>query len=96
MCFDFYEVAKKVLEENGLFSYSTLDDEPLECDSLTFLSIVISIENDLSISVSEKLLTHYPTTYNEWVQFIEEAVKLNKEENFDEAEEDLDDSEEGF
>ena len=91
MHLDFSSVARKVLEENGLFSYNMLDDEPLECDSLTFLSIVISIENDLGISVSEELLTHYPATCNEWVQFIETAVKLSEEENFDETEDDLDD-----
>ena len=77
MQIDYREVAKKVLAENGQYLYGTLDDEPIDIDSVTFISIVVGIENELGINVSDTLLTEYPNTYNEYVSFIEKAVELS-------------------
>lgn len=93
---DYRKVAQKILSQNGIYSYDTLDDEPLECDSLTFISIIVGIENELSIIVDNSLLINYPQTYNEYITLIIRAVELyqdSKDQNGTDDEDDEDDEE---
>lgn len=82
---DYKEITKRILTENGIYPFDALEDEPLECDSLTFISIVVSIENELGKEVPDYLLVEYPKTYNEWVEFIK---NINEEQFKDEEDED--------
>ena len=64
------ELLQRILCDNGIYPISGLEDESLPCDSFTFLSIVIDIENTLNIRVDERMLKKCPNTYREWCEFV--------------------------
>lgn len=64
-----------VMEENGVYFFEDLMDEELDIDSLTFISIIVGIEEKLNIEIDNKLLIEYPKTYNDFIIFIEKALE---------------------
>ena len=88
---DYRQLTMDVLTENGIILFDTLEDEPLDYDSLTFISIVVTIENKLGFEVADELLKNYPVTYSEWVDFIKNAVELHEMEDGDEEDDEEDD-----
>jgi acyl carrier protein len=52
------EGLEEILLENGIVTDLNESDEPLEMDSITFASLVISIENQYGITVPSNMLLY--------------------------------------
>lgn len=52
------EGLEEILLENGIVTDLNESDEPLEMDSITFASLVISIENHYGITVPSNMLLY--------------------------------------
>lgn len=74
-------ILKEAMEENGVYFFENLMDEELDIDSLTFISIIVSIEEKLNIEIDNELLIEYPKTYNDFVQFAQKALGLYTEKH---------------
>ena len=59
-----------VLDQNGLFTNELESDTLLELDSLTLISIMISLENEFNISFPDDSLVEIPQTYQGLTQFV--------------------------
>jgi len=62
------------MEENGVIYYSEYEDSPLDMDSMTFISIIVSLENQFEIDISEEFLGKIPKTFQEFMKFASDAV----------------------
>ena len=47
---------KTILEQNGIFFYDDME-EILDLDSLTYVSILVELENEFQIDIPEQYLT---------------------------------------
>ncbi len=63
----------QVLEENGIYLSENLETY-LDIDSLTFMSILVGIEEEFKINIPEKYLTDMATSISEMYDFIERVL----------------------
>ena len=65
---------QEILEENGVFYFPDADDSPVEMDSLTFVSLIVSLEERYSVDISSEYMREPPDTYRNLINFLIEAV----------------------
>lgn len=66
---------QEILEENGVFYFPDEDDSPIEMDSLTFVSLIVSLEEKCGVDVSTEYMIEPPNTYRKLIDFLIEAVQ---------------------
>lgn len=62
------------MEQSGIISYSNQDDSPLDMDSITFISIIVGLENEFEVEISDRFLIYELGTYQEFLKFATSAV----------------------
>lgn len=63
----------QILEENGVYLSENLDTF-LDIDSLTYMSILVGIEEKFKINIPEKYLINMPTSISEMYDFMEKIL----------------------
>lgn len=61
------EIMNMVLEQNGIYPEEDLM-ENIDMDSLTFISIVVGLEEELGINIPADLLNSRPENYKEFYE----------------------------
>ncbi len=64
------ESINRLLEDNGILFFPEAPDAPLEMDSLTFISLIVDIENTYDISIPPEEISFPPNTYAGLYQYI--------------------------
>lgn len=63
-------VLRRALAENGINIFSEDDqDKPLNLDSLSFISVIVSLEK-LGIFIPDDFLIENPKSFNEFLSFL--------------------------
>ena len=71
---------RKILDENGIY-VSENQDEKLELDSITFISIIVCIENELGIEIPDDYLSMEKfMTFNNYIDNVKHIVGLSENE----------------
>lgn len=68
----------EIMEQNGIF-YDEEDDSTFEMDSLTFMSIIIDIEETFEIKIPEEVLGINYEKYSDFVEKICFSICENKQ-----------------
>lgn len=63
----------QVLDENGIYLSGNLDVD-LDIDSLTYMSVLVGIEEAFKINIPEKYLINMPSSILEMYDFMEEVL----------------------
>ena len=74
----------QVLEENGIYIDEEYKDDPLEMDSISFMSVMTGLEEAFNIYIPVKYINNPPKTFTEFLNFIENI--LNDPETIDKNE----------
>lgn len=59
----------ELLEQNGIFLEEDMT-ESMEMDSLTFISIIVGIEESFTVNIPEKYLIEKPDTYQDFFELV--------------------------
>ncbi len=71
---------RKILDENGIY-VSENQDEKLELDSITFISIIVCIENELGIEIPDDYLSMEKfMTFNNYIDNVKHILGLSENE----------------
>ena len=60
-----------ILNENGMYFDKNNPDERLDMDSLTSISILVTIENVFNMEISDADLLEYPSTLRQIISIVE-------------------------
>ncbi|MDD6261771.1 MAG: hypothetical protein PUA83_01620 [Clostridiales bacterium] len=67
---DIWEKVKKVFAENGIYSDEIMPDEYLDLDSLTLVSLLVCLENELDFVFPDEYLYEIPQTFRGLFQLV--------------------------
>ena len=62
---------KTILEQNGIFFYDDIE-ENFDLDSLTYISILVELENEFQIEIPEQYLTKRINTFKVFCDMVRE------------------------
>lgn len=65
---------KKILDDNGVFYFSDEDEAPVEMDSITFISLIIGLEEQYGIDIPASNVIEPPGTYGKLVDYLAKIV----------------------
>ena len=66
---------KTILEQNGIFFYDDME-EILDLDSLTYVSILVELENEFQIDIPEQYLTKGINTFRGFCDMINKIAQI--------------------
>lgn len=80
-------LAIQVLEENGIYMDEEYEDDLLEMDSISFMSVITGLEETFNMYIPVKYINNPPKTFIEFLKFIEDI--LNDSETIGKKQEQL-------
>ena len=70
------EILKLSFEENDIYFYNDIDkNEDLDLNSLTLISLIVSLEKHCEIDFPSEILLETPKTYNDFYELIKKIKK---------------------
>lgn len=67
-------LAIQVLEENGIYMDEEYEDDLLEMDSISFMSVITGLEETFNMYIPVKYINNPPKTFIEFLKFIEDIL----------------------
>lgn len=68
--YEILKIFKRAYAENGIFYDEIQPDENLNLDSLTLVSLLVCLENELNIEFPDEYLINIPQTFNGMFQLV--------------------------
>jgi len=65
-----------ILEQNGIFLGMYSEHDSLDMDSLTIISVLVSLENEFDIEFDDSLLVELPQTFKQLADVVQNQTAL--------------------